>query len=206
MLGLPKSTEVSLPLYKKDILANFEGTPKQKEIFNGNIQSLRIVNELSTRSLPVESSKKINGIFVIEVVLKYQEIHQEAIEMIFRLIPQHIVIVLHCNDCMRLVVHQNKTFMTEWMQIGYTLNIEGLSIDDIWKHIVEAIGNFHVMQGRTLEAQIEHDSEIQTILLKIEKLETKKRNTKTPRMKYELHQQIQALTSQLEALKRNLYG
>ena len=203
MLGLPKSTEISLTLYKKDILANFEGTPKQKNLFNDDISSLKIVNELSQRSLPVEPSKTINGIFIIEVVPKHQEIHQEAIEMIFRLIPQHIIIVLHYNDFIRLIIHQSKTFMTEWMQIGYTLNIEGLSIDDIWKHIVEAIGNFQVSEGRTLEKQIEHDSEIQAILLKIEKLETKKRNTKTPRMKYELHQQIQALTSQLETLKRN---
>ena len=203
MLGLPKSTEVSLPLYKKDILASFEGTSKQKDLFNDDIASLKITNELSTRSLPVEPSKTINGIFIIEVFPKYREIHQEAIEMIFRLIPQHIVLVLHYNDSIQLVIHQSKTFMTEWMQIGYTLNIEGLSIDDIWKHIVETIGNFQVAEGRTLENQIEHDSEIQAILLKIEKLETKKRNTKTPRMKYELHQQIQALTSQLEELKRN---
>lgn len=203
MLGLPKSTEVSLPLYKKDILANFEGSSKQKELFNDDIASLKITNELSSRSLPVEPSKTINGIFIIEVVPKYQEIHQEAIEMIFRLIPQHIVIAMHFNDDIRLAIHQSKTFMTEWMQIGYTLDIEGLSVDEIWKHIVETIGNFQVTEGRTLEKQIEHDSEIQTILLKIEKLETKKRNTKTPRMKYELHQQIQALTSQLETLKRN---
>lgn len=203
MLNLPKSTEVSLPLYKKDILANFEGAQKQKEIFNSDIATLRIVNELSARSLPVEPSKTINGIFILEVVPKYQEIHQETIEMIFRLIPQHIVIALHYDDSIRLATHHSKTFMTEWMQIGYTLNIEGLSIDEIWKHIVESIGNFHVTQGRTLEDQIENDSEIQAILLKIEKLETKKRNTKTPRMKYELHQQIQSLTSQLETLKRN---
>lgn len=203
MLGLPKSTEVSLPLYKKDILANFEGTSKQKDLFNDDIASLKITNELSPRSLPVESSKTINGIFIIEVVPKYQEIHQEAIEMIFRLIPQHIALVIHFNDNIRLAIHQSKTFMTKWMQIGYTLDIEGLSIDEIWKHIVETIGNFQVTEGRTLEKQIEHDSEIQAILLKIEKLETKKRNTKTPRMKYELHQQIQALTSQLGEMKRN---
>ena len=203
MLGLPKSTEVSLPLYKKDILANFEGTPKQKNLFNDDIASLKITNELSPRSLPVEPSKDINGIFIIEVVPKYQEIHQEVIEMIFHLIPQHIVLAIRYNDFIRLFIHQSKTFMTEWMRIGYTLNIEGLSLDEIWKHIVAAIGNFQVTEGRTLEKQIEHDSEIQAILLKIEKLEIKKRNTKTPRMKYELHQQIQALTSQLEALKRN---
>ena len=203
MLGLPKSTEVSLTLYKKDILANFDGTPKQKEMFNSDVSSLKIVNELSTRSLPVEASQSINGIFIVEVIPKNQDIHQEVIETIFRLIPQHIVLIIHFDNNIRLAIHQNKTFMTEWMQIGYTLNIEGLSIDDIWKHIVESIGNFQVSEGRTLEKQIEHDSEIQAILFKIEKLETKKRNTKTPRMKYELHQQIQALTSQLEELKRS---
>ena len=203
MLNLQKITEVSLSLYKKDILANFEGTPKQKEIFNNDIQSIKIVNELSTRSLPVEPSKTINGIFIIEVVPKYQEIHQESIEMIFRLIPQHIVLVLHYNDSIRLVIHQSKIFMTDWMPIGYTLNIEGLSVDDIWKHIIESVGNFQVAQGKSLDEQIKKDSEIQATLLKIEKLETKKRNTKTPRMKYELHQQIMALTTKLETLKRN---
>ena len=107
------------------------------------------------------------------------------------------------NDFIRLFIHQSKTSMTEWMQIGYTLNIEGLSVDDIWKHMVKPIGNFHVAQGRTLDKQIEHEAEIQAILPKIEKLETRKRNTRTPRMKHELHHQIQALTSQMEALKRN---
>ena len=123
--------------------------------------------------------------------------------MIFRLIPQHIVLAIHFDESIRLAIHQSRTFMTEWMQIGYTLDIEGLSIDEIWKHIVESIGNFQVSEGRTLENQIEYDSEIQAILLKIEKLETRKRNTKTPRMKYELHQQIQALTEELEVRKRN---
>ncbi len=203
MLGLPKNTEVSLPLYKKDILSNFDGTSKQKEMFNNEISSLKIVNELSTRSLPVEASPTINGIFIIEVIPKYQEIHQDSIDMIFRLIPQHIVIVLHYNESIRLAIHQSKTFMTEWKEFGYTLNIEGLSIDEIWKHIVESIGNFQVAQGKNLDEQIEHDSEIQVILSNIEKLEIKKRNTKTPRMKYELHQQIQTLKNELKELERN---
>lgn len=201
MLGLPKSTEVSLPLYKKDILANFEGTPKQKEMFNGDIQSLRIVNELSARSLPVESSRTINGIFVIEVVLKYQEIHQETVEMIFQLIPQHIVIVLHYNDNIRLVVHQSKIFMTEWMQIGYTLNIEGLSIDDIWKHIVESIGNFQVSEGRTLDDQILVNQKIENLNIQIEYLQKEKDKSKTPTRKYDLNCRIKSLQGDIRRLQ-----
>lgn len=179
------------------------GTPKQKNLFNDDIASIKITNELSARSLPVEPSMTINGIFIIEIVSKYKEIHQEVIEMLFRLIPQHIVLAIRFDDNIKLIVHHNKTFMTEWMPIGYILNIEGLSIDEIWKHIVETIGNFQVEEGKSLNKQIEHNSEIQAILMKIKKIENKKRNTKTPRIKYELHQKIQALTEELEALKRN---
>ena len=203
MLGLPKNTEVSLPIYKKDLLANFEGSSKLKETINNDIQSLKIVNELSIRSLPVETSKTINGIFIIELIPKQRDIHQETVESIFRLIPQHIIIALHYNDDIRLAVHQSRTFMTGWMQEEYNLPVSGLSIDEIWKHIVETIGVFKVPEGKTLDAQIDKDTKIQAILQNIEKLETKKRNIKTPRMKYELHQKIQALTAELDILKRS---
>ena len=202
MLGLPKNTEVSLPIYKKDLLANFDGSSKLKEAINSDIQSLRIMNELSTRSLPVEPSKAINGIFIVELIPKQQDIHQETIEAIFHLILQHIVIAIHYNDKIRLAVHHKKTFLTDWLYDSYNLNVSGLSIDEIWMHIVEAIGNFKTSDGQSLDDQIEHNTEIQAILKNIEKLEKKERNTKTPRIKYELHQKIKALTTKLEALKR----
>ena len=201
MLGLPKSTEVSLPLYKKDILANFEGTAKQKDLFNDDIASLKIINELSPRSLPVEPSKEINGIFIIEVVPKYQEIHQEAIDMIFRLIPQHIVIALHYNVFIRLVIHQSKTFMTEWMQIGYTLDIEGLSIDEIWKHLVESIGNFQITEGRTLDDQILINQKIENLRMQLEKLQKEKDKSKTPTRKYDLNCRIKFLQGEIRRLQ-----
>lgn len=201
MLGLPKSTEVSLPLYKKDILANFEGTLKQKNLFNDDIASLRITNELSSRSLPVESSKTINGIFIIEVVPKCQAIHQEAIEMMFRLIPQHIVLTIHFDESIRLAIHQSKTFMTDWMQIGYTLNIEGLSIDEIWKHIVEVIGNFQVAEGRTLDDQILINQKIENLNIQIGKLQKEKDKSKTPTRKYDLNCRIRSLQGEIRRLQ-----
>lgn len=203
MLNLPKSTEVNLPLYKKDILQNFEGTQKQKDAFNNSIQSLRIVNELSSRSLPIEKSKDINGIFIIEVILKNPDIKEEIINLIFKIIPQHIILILHYEDSLRLAIHHKNTFITEPKQNDINLKIEGLSIDEVWQHLVETIGNFKVEDGSSLDEKIVLDSKVQAILKEIDRLETKQRNTRTPRMKYELHQQIQALTSQMEALKRN---
>ena len=202
MLNLPKSTGVSLQLYKKDILQNFEGTQKQKDAFNNAIQSLKIVNEISSRSLPVAPSSNINGIFVVDAALKRPDIKPDTIELIFRLIPQHIILMLHYEDSIRLAVHHTRTFMTDWLPVDYNLAIAGLSIDEIWNHIVEAIGGFRIADNRRLDEQIEIESKIQMLAAQIEKLEAKKRNTRTPRMKYELHQRIQVLTEELEALKR----
>lgn len=200
MLNLPKSTEVSLPLYKKDILQNFEGTRKQKDAFNSCITSMKIVNELSPRSLPIEPSKDINGIFIIEVMLKTQDIKQDTIDLIFRLIPQHIVLALHYEDSIRLVVHQTKTFMTDWLPEDYNLIINGLSIDEVWKHIVEVIGNFKVSDGKSLDFQIEQNSKIQAILKEIEKLIKEKEKSKTPTRKYDLNCRIHFLQEEIRRL------
>lgn len=201
MLNFPRSTEVSFPLYKKDILANFEGTPKQKEMFNGDIASLKIVNELSARSLPVEPSKTINGIFILEVVPKSQKIHQETIEMIFRLIPQHIVIVFHYKNSIMLAVHQKKTFLTNWLSQDYNLTINGLSIDEIWKYIVEVVGNFRVADGKSLDEQISINQKIDNLMSQIEKLIREKEKSKTPTRKYDLNCRIHFLQDEVRRLQ-----
>lgn len=201
MLNFPRSTEVSFPLYKKDILANFEGTPKQKEMFNSDIASLKIVNELSARSLPVEPSKTINGIFILEVVPKSQKIHQETIEMIFRLIPQHIVIVFHYKNSIMLAVHQKKTFLTNWLSQDYNLTINGLSIDEIWKYIVEVVGNFRVADGKSLDEQISINQKIDNLMSQIEKLIREKEKSKTPTRKYDLNCRIHFLQDEVRRLQ-----
>lgn len=202
MLGLPKSTETSLQLYKKDILENFAGSAKQKDLFNREIQAVKIVNELSTRSLPIEPSGTINGIFFIHVTLKQKNISESTIEMLFRLIPQNIVLVLEAEGEIRLAVRNINIFSTEWLDLGYNIHIDGLSVDDIWKSLVEQIGGFKVQSNRSLKEQIEIDAKIQTLKAQIEKLEKQKNNTKTPRMKFELHEKIQALAEEVERLKR----
>ncbi len=200
MLNLPKSTEVNLPLYKKDILQNFEGTQKQKDVFNNSIQSLRIVNELSSRSLPIEGSKDINGIFIIEVILKNPDIKEEIINLIFKLIPQHIILILYYEDSLRLAIHHKNTFITEPKQTDFNLKIEGLSVDEVWQHLVETIGNFKVEDGSSLDEKIVLDFKIQAILKEIEKLEAKQKSTKTPRIKYEIHQQIEKLKEKAQQM------
>ena len=197
MLNLPERTEVSVHLYKKDILAGFEGSSKQKDIFNSEIQSLYIVNELSLRSIPVKPGKDIDAVFFILVQLKNEVISESTIQILFRTIPHNIVLILEEADKTRLAVKEGKIFMTDWSSSGFDLHIDRISMDDIWTSLVEQIGNFKVQSGRTLPEQIEIDGEIQTLQAQIAKLEKQKSNTKTPGMKYDLHQQIGKIKEQI---------
>lgn len=201
MLNLPKSTEVSLQLYKKDILQNFEGTQKQKDAFNNAIQLLKIVNEISSRSLPVVPSSNINGIFVVDAVLKQPDIKPDTIELIFRLIPQHIILVLHYEDSIRLAVHHTRTFMTDWLPVDYNLAIAGLSIDEIWNHIVEVIGEFKITKGKTLDEQISIIQKIEDLTSQMEKFLKEKNKSKTPTRKYDLNCRINYIQREIRRLK-----
>ena len=201
MLGLPKSTEVSMPLFKKDILENFTGSTKQKDLFNKEIQSVRIVNEVSTRSLPVYSSDVISGIFFIEVVLKQQEISENSIEMLFHFIPHNIVLILEAGDKIKLVINNINVYKTDWLEEGYIINIDGLSIDDIWKGFVEQIGGFKVKDGRDLKKQIEIDTRIKELKNQIDKLEKQKNKTKTPSKKHDIHMKMHGLIEELKSLE-----
>lgn len=204
MLGLPKDTEISRPIYKKTLLENFTGTPKQKDIFNKEILTIRIVNEISVRSLPaLTPSEEISGIYFIHIETKQEAIHLETIETIFKLINQHLVLVFSYEDRILLAIHSTRTFLTDWLESDYTLKLDALSIDGIWQQLVGTIGNFEVKAGKSLEEQITQNSKIQILLDNIEKLEKKKNTTKTPRMKYELHLRIAELTEKLEELKRS---
>lgn len=203
MLGLPPNTEVATSIYKKDILENFSGTPKQKDLINNEVQSIKIVNELSPRSIPVEPSEKIAGIYILHITTKTDQLHVEMIETLFRLIPQKIVLVFEYENRYKLAIHNIKTFITNWLSTDYKITLNRLSLDEIWQQLVEEVGNFKVDEGQTLEEKITLNAKIEVISKEIEALKKKQLNTKTPRMKFDLHQEIIRLQDEIDRLRRS---
>ena len=190
MLGLPSRTEISKNIYKKDILLRFNGTTSQKQHFNSEIESIKIVNELSERSLGLPSGKDINNIFVIFVEVKTQEISKSTIETIFDLINQKIVVVFKYDEFIKLGIKLTKFFLSEWKNSSYVLNIRGLDFDEVWQNFVEDIANITVEDGQTLTTAVTNVINNEQIDKEIEKLTKKMRNTKTPSKKYAIYNQI----------------
>ena len=199
MLGLPRETEVNKQIYKKALfLMNSTLKPKERDNFNDTIQSIRIVNELSSRNIAVAEGKDIKSIFVIEVILKDYEPNVHSIELLFQMIRQNIILVLRYEDSERLAIKCQNIFFTEWSKSGYSLNMEGLTLDDIWANFVTQISGVKARDGESIQDAVTRTLREGEIRKQIQTLEALMRKTKTKTKQFDIHTKILALKEQLE--------
>ena len=198
MLGLPSRTEISKSIYKKDLLLRFNGSTAQKQKFNEEIESVKISNELSERSISIPAGNSIKGIFVITVQIKKHDISQSTIEELFELINQKIIIVFVFGENIRLAVKESKVFLSEWKESSYLLPIEGYNLDEVWKIYVERIGNLTVSTEQTPEEAVSKSIDKEKLEMEIQKLEKKMKNTKTPSKRFDIYNKILELKKRME--------
>ena len=199
MLGLPRETEVNKQIYKKALfMLNSTLKPKERDNFNDTIQSIRVVNELSSHNIAVAEGKDIKSIFVIEVILKDYEPNVHSIELLFQMIRQNIILVLRYEDSERLAIKCQNIFFTEWSKSGYSLNMEGLTLDDIWANFVTQISGVKAKDGESIQNAVTRTLREGEIRKQIQTLEALMRKTKTKTKQFDIHTKILALKEQLE--------
>lgn len=198
MLGLPKSTELSKQLPKTAIYAKFNMSPAAKDKFDADISRITIVSEISPKTTTIAAGEGISSIHVLLVALKHKNYNVATIVQLNQLINQRMVLVLECGTEWRLAVYHTKLIQSEWKPAeDCTLSLKGLTLDDVWNHIVAQIGSIDVEVGNSLEEQIAVDEERAKIRKEIARLEALARKEKQPRKKFELVQQIQKLKGQI---------
>lgn len=98
-----------------------------------------------------------------------------------------IVYLLRHEDEVQLAVYHTKLFVLPWKPIeGSTIPLSGLNLDDVWKNIVSAIGQFYIEQEKTFVEQIQADEQRAKLERQIAVLEHQMNATKQPRRKREL--------------------
>ena len=201
MLGLPVHTEISKTIFKKNILASYEGRSSVKDKFNSEIDRIKIVNELSHRSLPIQPSSTIPGIFVIAVTLKVKQISETTIDLLFSLIKQKIVLLLIYENEGQLIIFHEKRFKTDWFGLqSYKMQVSAISMDQLWKDLVYEISGLNKNSGSNLEQQIKDDEKKQELNKKLEKLHSQMNRVKTPARQFEFFKQIKEIERELAKL------
>ena len=201
MYNLPQSTEINKALPKTVLYEKFELKPSQQKAFDADVSRMVITNVLSSHTLPaVAEGQSVKTIYVVTVQLKRKQyVSGKSIELLSRLIPQKMVLVLEHDDKMQLAVHHSRLLTSEWMnEDDVDIPILGLDFDKVWENIVAAVGSIVLDNAISIDEQLDKDWKRQQTEQKIAQLEKRARIEKQPLKKYELHKMLQELKSKIK--------
>lgn len=206
MYGLPASTAINKPLYKKAVFEKFNLKTAERERFDADISKMVLVAQVSTSRVPaLAEGQEIKGFYVLQIQLKRKDYDVKNILMLQKLIPQKIIFALEYDSSPMgggregaFCVFHTRLQQSDWMPTeSATIPLNGLSLDDAWNNIVATIGGLDAQAEETIEEQIINREQREKLLRQIETLEKQCRTEKQTRKKYELHQKIVKLKEQI---------
>ena len=199
MYGLPASTILNKPLYKKAVFEKFNLKTAERDRFDADISKMVLMAYVSPDRVPALSEgKDIKGFYVLQVIMKRKEYDTKNILLLQKLIPQKIIFLLQYGEQSQLCIFHTRLQQSEWNNTASTeIPLKGLTLDEVWENIVATIGNLDIEAEETIEEQIINREEREKLLRQIEMLEKRCRAEKQTRKKFELHQQISKLKEQL---------
>lgn len=199
MYGLPASTLVNRPLYKKAVFEKFNLKAAERDRFDADVSRMAIVAYLSPAKIPaLHSGQEVKEFYVLQVQLKQRDYDTKNILLLQKLIPQKIVFALEYDEDVQFCIFHTRLQQSEWKHASDAdIHLKGLTFDDVWNNIVAEIGSLDNAAEETLEQQIINREEREKLLRQIEALEKRCRIEKQTRKKYELHQQLLKLKEEL---------
>lgn len=199
MYGLPASTLVNRPLYKKAVFEKFNLKAAERDRFDADVSRMAIVAYLSPAKIPaLHPGQEVKEFYVLQVQLKQKDYDSKNILLLQKLIPQKIVFALEYDEDVQFCIFHTRLQQSEWKHASEAeIPLKGLTFDDVWNNIVAEIGSLDNAAEETLEQQIINREEREKLLRQIELLEKRCRIEKQTRKKYELHQQIMKLKEEV---------
>lgn len=200
MYGLPPSTLINKPLFKKAIFEKFNLKAVERDRFDADISRMALVARVSSATVPaLAKGKEIEGFYVLQVTLKRKDYDPKNILMLQKLIPQKLIFALQFEEQTLFCIFHTRLQQSAWMATDEAvITLQGLSLDDAWNNIVATIGGLDAQAEESIEEQIIHREQREKLLRQIESLEKQCRTEKQTRKKYELHQQIIKLKEELK--------
>ena len=199
MYGLPASSLVNRPLYKKAVFEKFNLKAAERDRFDADVSRMAIIAYLSPAKIPaLHPGQEVKEFYVLQVQLKQGDYDAKNILLLQKLIPQKIVFALEYDEDVQFCIFHTRLQQSEWKHASDAeIPLKGLTFDDVWNNIVAEIGSLDNSAEETLEQQIINREEREKLLHQIEVLEKRCRTEKQTRKKYELHQQLLRLKERL---------
>ena len=201
--GLPSSTEIRKPIYKKMLYAKFpiELSGEKRKQFDDDIGRMIITNEISPISVNIKEGEQVKSIFVLQVELKNKAYNERNIVLISKLFGQYLLIVLKYADEVQFATYQTRLLHSEWMEADNAcVKLLGLDLDAVWENLVTQISGIVVTDDHSLDEQIVIEQEKAKLLKQIEELDRKARKETQAKKKFEMFQRLKEYQKRLEEM------
>lgn len=208
MLGLPDSTEIKKQLPKTLLTKKFSLKPEYRRLIEENVSRLDLINQISPKTIPaLAEGEKVKNIFLLQVTLKKRSYNAKAVSLLTKLIPQNLILLLRYEGESQLAVFHEKLLTSTWKadatwNDGASLMIYGTDLDTVWLSLKSQISGILLPEGKELTEQafseeLHSQEEKDRLKKKIAQLQKACKAEIQPRLKFELHNEIQKLKKKL---------
>lgn len=193
MYQLPPNTMVNQTLTKKAVYEKFNLKTAERERFDADISRMVIIHRIDSETIPaVQSGKEVKCIWVLSVTLKRKFYNPKSIEMLFRLIPQRMVLALQYGGETQLATFEGMMVTSSWQKTEeHQLPLRGIDLDCVWDNLVAQVANVVDTDGENVRERIEENARQEALQKKIAALEAKARKEPQRHRKMELFEEIQ---------------
>lgn len=201
MFNLPEKTALRKLIPKKHIYEAFSDDfiAEKKKLFDEDIKSITVVNEISPQSINIAETEQIGAIFVVEISLKKPDFQEKNIISIAKLFNQNMIFSLKFKDNFVPAVYmKNGTFLQGAWRKELSLELNGLNLDEVWDNFIIQIGDIQLEGNNSVEEQVAIDNKRQELTVKIEVLKRRIYKEKQARRKYGLNKELKQLIAELE--------
>ena len=199
MFHLPHSTEINRALPKTILYEKFNLAGGKQRQFDADVSKMALVHRIDAETVPaVQRGKGVESIWVLAVTLKNRSYNPKNIEMLFKLIPQRMVLALLYGIETQLAMFEGMMVTAPWRTTeDIQLSLQGLDLDSVWNHLMAQVANVEVTEGKNVREQIEDAARHEALQKKIAALEDKARKETQPHRKMGLFEEIQKLKKAL---------
>ncbi len=210
MFELPDSTLFNRRIPKLKFYQRAAITTQLKRVFTEQISLILWQNKLAPSTLNVAAGQTVTEIQVIRIKLNQRSLDADALALIEKEIPYHLLFLLEYADAVQAwisykdetgALKSGVTYHTEWIpEEALPLKLDGLSMDALYENFVRQVAGSQLMAAPDAPlADVVVQTERRKKLLKeIAALEKKVRNEKQFNRQVELNRELKRLKKELD--------
>lgn len=214
MMEFPKSAAFGRRIPKQKFYENLEVPASVKQLFVQQIKLIVWAYKLSPETMNIAPGEQVKEIQVFHLKLHGDTIDPQALNLMDKQIPYHILFLLErpdgrtqlwvnykeANQSGSNAFQLRQSYHTLWLpQEELSLDLSALDMDALYERIVRQIaGDAITAQGENLKAAVEKSRQQEKLQKEIQRLEKLARAEKQPKKKFELVQKINEIKKKWE--------